>query len=505
MKKSTIAILSILMGISFASLLLLQMRYMKELLDTRRLHFEESVNRSLYTVAHELEIAEAKRYLEEGLGNINKTGQGAPIINIDSLNNINRKTTPHAIDSARILTSTTSTNISDKYFTKKNDVNADRARSLQEIMARRYAYERKLLDDIIYTILYTASDRPLQQRIDFNELDELLRTELMNNGIDLDFHFRVFTSSGREVYRCQDYDPEGEQYCHTETLFKNDPVQKMGVLKVHFPEESKPLSKVLGFMLPPFLFTIILLVTFVATLIIVFRQKKLTEVKNDFINNMTHEFKTPISSISLAAQMLADDTVKKSPQMMKRLTTTIMDETKRLRFQVEKVLQLSLYENQKANLRPREVDINELIAGVVHTFALKVEKHGGKIITDLKAEDPIISVDDMHFTNVIFNLMDNAVKYKSDAQLELKVCTWNENGNLFISIQDNGIGIKKENLKKIFEKFYRVHTGNVHDVKGFGLGLAYVKKIINDHNGSIYAESELGIGTKFIIKMPQEN
>ena len=305
MKKSTIAILSILMGISFASLLLLQMRYMKELLDTRRLHFEESVNRSLYTVAHELEIAEAKRYLEEGLGNINKTGQGAPIINIDSINNINRKTTPHAIDSARILTSTTSTNISDKYFTKKNDVNADRARSLQEIMARRYAYERKLLDDIIYTILYTASDRPLQQRIDFNELDELLRTELMNNGIDLDFHFRVFTSSGREVYRCQDYDPEGEQYCHTETLFKNDPVQKMGVLKVHFPEESKPLSKVLGFMLPPFLFTIILLVTFVATLIIVFRQKKLTEVKNDFINNMTHEFKTPISSISLAAQMLA--------------------------------------------------------------------------------------------------------------------------------------------------------------------------------------------------------
>jgi signal transduction histidine kinase len=279
----------------------------------------------------------------------------------------------------------------------------------------------------------------------------------------------------------------------------------MGVLKVHFPEESKPLSKVLGFMFPPLLFTIILLVTFITTLVLVFRQKKLTEIKNDFINNMTHEFKTPISSISLAAQMLADDSVKKTPQMMTRLTSTIMDETKRLRFQVEKVLQLSLYENQKANLRPREVDINELIAGVVHTFALKVEKHGGKIITNLKADNPIINVDDMHFTNVIFNLMDNAVKYKSDAQLELKVSTWNEDNHLFISIQDNGIGIKKEDLKKIFEKFYRVHTGNVHNVKGFGLGLAYVKKIINDHNGSIYAESELGIGTKFIIKMPQEN
>jgi len=491
------------MGISFASLLLLQMRYMKELLDTRRLHFEESVNRSLYTVAHELEIAEAKRYLEEG-SNINKAGHKTTVLSIDTLDSHNKKNTPHSVSSDRILTTTSNSNLSDKYFTKKNDANSDRARSLQEIMARRYAYERKLVDDIIYTILYTASDRPLSQRIDFNELDELLRTEFMNNGIDLDFHFTVSTSNGREVYRCQDYDPKGEQFCHTETLFKNDPVQRMGVLKVHFPDESLPLSKVLGFMLPPLLFTIILLITFVTTLVLVFRQKKLTEVKNDFINNMTHEFKTPISSISLAAQMLADDSVKKSPQMMTRLTTTIMDETKRLRFQVEKVLQLSLYENQKANLRPREVDINELIAGVVHTFALKVEKHGGKIITDLKAEDPIISVDDMHFTNVIFNLMDNAVKYKSDAQLELKVCTWNENNNLFISIQDNGIGIKKEDLKKIFEKFYRVHTGNVHDVKGFGLGLAYVKKIINDHNGSIHAESELGIGTKFIIKMPLE-
>lgn len=201
--------------------------------------------------------------------------------------------------------------------------------------------------------------------------------------------------------------------------------------------------------------------------------------------------------------MLHDQSVKKTPQMMERLTTTIMDETKRLRFQVEKVLQLSLYENQKANLRMQDIDANELIAGVIHTFALKVERNGGKIISNFEAEDPIINVDEMHFTNVIFNLMDNAVKYKrSDANLELNVRTWNENGKLCISIKDNGIGIKKEDLKKIFEKFYRVHTGNLHDVKGFGLGLAYVKKIINDHKGTITAESELGIGTAFIIKLP---
>ena len=150
----------------------------------------------------------------------------------------------------------------------------------------------------------------------------------------------------------------------------------------------------------------------------------------------------------------------------------------------------------------KEVDINELIAGVTHTFTLKVEKNGGKIITHLNAKDPIISVDDMHFTNVIFNLLDNAVKYKRpDASLELTIETWNEPGLLCISIKDNGIGINKEDLKRIFDKFYRVHTGNLHDVKGFGLGLAYVHKMVNDHKGTIVAESEPGIGTTFIIKL----
>jgi two-component system phosphate regulon sensor histidine kinase PhoR len=218
---------------------------------------------------------------------------------------------------------------------------------------------------------------------------------------------------------------------------------------------------------------------------------------------MTHEFKTPISTISLAAQMLGDESVNKSPQMFKRLSSTIIDETKRLRFQVEKVLQLSMYEHQKANLKMKEVNANELITGVVRTFALKVEKNGGKIITELNAEDPVVLVDDMHFTNVVFNLMDNAVKYRrKDSALELKITTWNEPKRLCISIQDNGIGIKKDDLKKIFEKFYRVPTGNLHDVKGFGLGLAYVDKIIKDHKGSIHAESEVGIGTRFVIKLP---
>jgi two-component system phosphate regulon sensor histidine kinase PhoR len=250
-------------------------------------------------------------------------------------------------------------------------------------------------------------------------------------------------------------------------------------------------------------FTIVLLITFIFTIYIIFRQKKLTEIKNDFINNMTHEFKTPISTISLAAQMLQDASVAKSPAMFQHISGVINDETKRLRFQVEKVLQISMFERQKATLKMKEINANELIAGVVNTFALKVEKNNGKITSELNAQDPHIFVDEMHFTNVIFNLLDNAVKYKKpEGELQLTVRTWNESGKLHISIQDNGIGIKKEDLKKIFEKFYRVHTGNLHDVKGFGLGLAYVRKIITDHKGTIRAESELNVGTKFIIVLP---
>ena len=256
-------------------------------------------------------------------------------------------------------------------------------------------------------------------------------------------------------------------------------------------------------MIPSLIFTFVLLVTFIFTIYIIFRQKKLTEIKNDFINNMTHEFKTPISTISLAAQMLKDPAVGKSPAMFQHISGVINDETKRLRFQVEKVLQMSMFERQKATLKMKEVNANELIAGVVNTFTLKVEKYNGKITSSLDAENPDIFVDEMPFTNVIFNLLDNAVKYKKpEGELLLNIRTWNESGKLYISIQDNGIGIKKENLKKIFDKFYRVHTGNLHDVKGFGLGLAYVKKIIQDHKGVIRAESELNVGTKFIIVLP---
>lgn len=200
-------------------------------------------------------------------------------------------------------------------------------------------------------------------------------------------------------------------------------------------------------------------------------------MKNDFINNMTHELKTPVSTISLASQMLKDESITKSPEVFKHVTGVINDETKRLSFQVEKVLQMSLFDKQKATLKIKEVDINDIIVNVANTHILKVEKFNGELDIDLQAENTTVNIDEMHFTNVLFNLLDNALKYKKEeVPPKLMIRTRNEGNKIIISVEDNGIGIKKEDVKKIFDRFYRVSTGNIHDVKGFGLGLAYVKK-----------------------------
>ena len=325
----------------------------------------------------------------------------------------------------------------------------------------------------------------------------------MNNGINIPYHFTVSTQDGREVYRCPDYSDEGEEFTYSQVLFRNDPQSKMGVVKIHFPDMNAYIFSSVRFMIPSIIFTLVLLVTFIFTIVIIFRSKRYSEIKNDFINNMTHELKTPIASISLAAQMLNDKSVTKSETMMTHLGGVINDESRRLRFLVEKVLQMSMYDRKKAVLKKREIDINEMVEGISNSFTLRVEHTGGNVYTDIEAVDSKIYVDEMHFQNVIFNLLDNAVKYKKpDLPLNVYLKTWNEGKKVCISIKDTGLGIKKDNLKKIFDKFYRVHTGNVHDVKGFGLGLAYVKKMVDLHDGEIYVDSEYGNGTTFTIKLP---
>ena len=513
MKKSTIWIIAIVMGLSFVGLLFLQLSYIEEMAKMKKEQFDESVNRSLYQASRNLEMNETLRYLEKDIKETERKAYKQDSVMVDGLDGTIKHSHQFAVaaDDGTVYSSFELKTFAIKpanvpkamiLRTDKNSI-SEASKSLQEIVRNRYVYQKALLDEVVYNILYTASDKPLKERINFKLLDQDIRAELMNNGVNIPYHFRVETADGREVYRCPDYTDEGEEYTYKQTLFRNDPSSKMGVVKIHFPDMNSYIFSSVRFMIPAMVFTIVLLITFIFTIVVIFRQKRYTEIKNDFINNMTHELKTPISSISLAAQMLSDDSVTKSPTMLNHLGGVINDESKRLRFLVERVLQMSMFDKQTASFKKKELDLNELLESVSTSFSLRVEHTGGKIYLEVEAVDSAIFVDEVHFQNAITNLMDNAVKYrKPDEPLDIYIKTWNDKDHLCFSIRDTGLGIKKENVKKIFDKFYRVHTGNVHDVKGFGLGLAYVKKIITLHDGEIRCESELGKGTTFIVSLP---
>ena len=506
MKKSTIWILAILMGLTFMGLLYVQISYMGNMVRMREDQFAEGVKRSLYAVTTMLEQDETRYFLEDDVAKMSLSleftqfDDGLP----SQTGIIYSFKTSTGVEADLKITGTPDK--INQIQVAQTDLRKNHYQTLKETIKGQYLYQKGLIDEVILNILNQSSNRPLRDRADSTVVSSYLTSEFENNGLRIPFEFAVVNRNGGVVYKTDGYvpSPNDKSEMFVQTLFPNDPQNKRHYLNVYFPTKNDYIFSSVRFMIPSFAFTIILLIIFVFTIIVVFRQKKLTEMKNDFINNMTHEFKTPISSISLAAQMLNDGSVRKSPAMLQHISTVINDETKRLRFQVEKVLQMSMFDRQKATLKLQEVDANAAIDNIVHTFKLKVEKYGGRIEAHLDAEDPIVNVDEMHFTNVIFNLLDNAVKYrKEDVPLRLAVSTRDVSGSkLEITIADNGIGIKKENHKRIFEKFYRVSTGNRHDVKGFGLGLAYVYKMVHDLGGEIHVDSEINVGTKFVITLP---
>ena len=249
------------------------------------------------------------------------------------------------------------------------------------------------------------------------------------------------------------------------------------------------------------LLTLALLVVSLITILVIFRQKKLSEIKNDFINNMTHELKTPISTISLASQMIEDSSVPMDEKTLAHVSGLIRDESRRLGNQVEKVLQMSIFDEGKIDLKLKPININELVNQVVGKMSLQIQQLGAKTELDLDQAAAPVLADEIHLTNVVYNLMDNALKYSGESP-DIRITTRNKKSGIEFIISDKGIGITKENQKRIFEKFYRVPTGNIHNVKGFGLGLSYVKKIIDDHEGSIKVDSELQKGTSFIVFLP---
>ena len=260
--------------------------------------------------------------------------------------------------------------------------------------------------------------------------------------------------------------------------------------------------EIFWFILGTIIFTIIITTAFFLTIRALLRQKKLSEIKSDFINNMTHEFKTPIATISLAVDALKNEKVIGDKEKSSYFTNVIREENKRMNKQVEAILQAAILDKKELQLNMKKLSAHELINNAVNNINLPLAEKNGKLELHLDAENDLIIADDVHFTNLINNLLDNAIKYSKESDLVIKLFTESSSNQFKIRVEDNGIGMNKETLARIFEKFYRAHTGNIHNVKGFGLGLSYVKTMVEAHKGSIKAESTLGKGSTFIINLP---
>jgi two-component system phosphate regulon sensor histidine kinase PhoR len=277
------------------------------------------------------------------------------------------------------------------------------------------------------------------------------------------------------------------------------------MLMVCFPHKEKFLfSELVGISLLSIIFTLVIIIAYSSALNQLIRQRQISEIKTDFINNMTHEFKTPIATINLALDAIKNPKVIEDKEKVHRYLQMIRDENKRMHAQVENVLRISKLEKKELEINKESNNIHDILEEAIEHVNLIVEDRQGVINTHLDANRTTVLLNDVHFTNVLVNVLDNAIKYSPEAPI-IDVYTENIKDFVIIKIKDQGIGMSKAAQKRIFEKFYREHTGDLHNVKGHGLGLSYVKRIIEDHNGQIFVESEKGKGSTFIIKIPLIN
>jgi len=388
-----------------------------------------------------------------------------------------------------------------------------------ETAKRRHENELKALqDDTVqqisqndFNVLEAAAKEmsqvavPLNQRISPAVLDAILRAELLNKNINLKYGFWLKSVTGDSVLFRKVAAMEGEPLqanTFKTTLFSNDVIRDPGMLYVNFPERNSLIFSNLSVTMASSAGLLLVLISiFSYTLYAILRQKKISEMKTDFINNMTHEFKTPVSTIMIASEALRDPEILEDKKRISRLAGIIYDENVRLGNHIERVLSIARLENKELEFHVEPVEMNTLIAAVADSMHLQLDKKGAELVLELDADPSVINGDELHLSNVIYNLIDNANKYSVDPP-RITLRTKNAGKNLIIEIEDEGIGMTKEHSKRIFDQFYRVPTGNLHDVKGFGLGLNYVQDIIVQMNGSIKVRSEKDKGTVFEIIIP---
>jgi len=501
MSRKMIYTLSLVMAIAAAALIWVQMMTIHRMADLQNKNLDILINRTLAEVIDVIDQAEVEQF--EKFDALNEDYEYStdfdfypnsdPVVSLNRLGQKGEITiVPHPTDrkiqNGKPECMTSQVQSMQSFYDKKTSENARRLRFW------RYFQER--------------SELPVSLRIPDGFLDALIDTLLKQKNINLEFKFAVQTEvDGKNVYIMgnDDFNPPKKAQLYKKLLFPDEQQLKPNFLCIYFPKQKSDLFKSTSFLIfPSILLTMIIIGIFIVTLQVILRQKKISQIKNDFINNMTHELKTPISTISLASQMLRDASVSLTPKSVDHISSVIFDESQRLTNQVEKVLQMAVFNEGRLKLKFTEIDVNKLLENVAANFELRLSTENGNLTKELSAENPYINGDEIHITNVIFNLLDNAMKYSKERP-QIELLTENKNGWVVVHVKDYGIGISKEHQSQIFERFYRVPTGNLHNVKGFGLGLSYVKRIVEVHNGKIKLESTVGKGTRFRIFFPSIN
>lgn len=501
MKKSTIWLIIIVMTLAFSGLLFMQVSYISTMYRSRNEQFNETVRRTLDNVSRSLEYDEARRILLNELigtsASVDGAGYGSSLsssksplsgidiskFQLDQLPSSTRR--EHALKQDKFLSTST---------------------KLQEELFRRYKYQQGLVNEVILDMITSTVDKPIYERVRREQLQNTLEYELLAAGINLYYIYDIVDSNNHSYFSTGKIPTNKPGSTFSQVVFRNDRPSHYHYIRLYFPGKKGYIYETIDFLIPSILFTVLLFITFAITIFIVLRQRKLAELKNDFVNNMTHELKTPVSTIRLANEFLMDNSLSLTKEQVSSRLRVINQETERLSNLVDQVLHTTLLDSNSTVMKMEELDIQELILDIANTYSIKVEGMGGQVDIELDALDNDIYVNKTHMTNIITNLMDNAIKYRRpDVPLHLEMGTKNEDNQLCIYIKDNGIGIKKEYLKKIFDRFFRVPTGNVHDVKGYGLGLSYVAKLVKEMGGHIKAESEYGKGTTFTIYLPLLN
>ena len=345
------------------------------------------------------------------------------------------------------------------------------------------------------------AQKSLSDRLSKDDLERLLFNELNKQEVKTPFEYGVYNNGLATKLKSDNF-----KYDKSKTfgipIFQDIDGNSRYQLLVSFPKKNQyVLSSIFSVVALSILLTLIIILTYASALRQLITQRQISEIKTDFINNMTHELKTPIATINLALDAIKNPKVIDDREKVQRYLQMIKDENKRMHAQVENVLRISKLEKKELDINKEPHDIHEIIEDAVEHISLIIEDRGGEIITDLEATRTTILLNDSHFTNVIVNILDNAIKYSVERPI-INIHTENLRDFVLIKIKDNGIGMSKASQKRVFEKFFREHTGDVHNVKGHGLGLSYVKQIIDDHNGYITVESEKGKGSTFTIKMP---